>query len=84
VTDLSDRVEGLAALGGRVAFGILGDRLGVKRVLVAGLLAQAFGALAYFHVRELGAFYAVAALFGFVCAGVMPLYSVTARENRCA
>jgi MFS family permease len=74
-------VEGLAGLGGRVAFGILGDRFGAKRILVLGLLAQAFGALAYFYVRELGAFYAVAALFGFIYAGVMPLYSVLAREN---
>jgi MFS family permease len=32
-------------------------------------------------VRELAAFYAVAALFGFIYAGVMPLYSVLAREN---
>ena len=41
-------VEGLAGLGGRVAFGILGDRLGAKHVLVVGVLVQAFGALAYF------------------------------------
>ena len=74
-------VEGLAGMGGRVAFGILGDRFGAKRVLVAGLLLQAFGALAYVFVRELGAFYAVAALFGFIYAGVMPLYAVLAREN---
>jgi len=74
-------VEGLAGLGGRVAFGFLGDRFGAKRVLVSGLLLQAFGALAYFFVRELAAFYAVAALFGFIYAGVMPLYAVLAREN---
>ena len=74
-------VEGLAGMGGRVAFGILGDRLGAKHVLVGGLLLQAFGALAYFFVRDLGAFYAVAALFGFIYAGVMPLYAVLAREN---
>jgi MFS family permease len=74
-------VEGLAGLGGRVAFGFLGDRFGAKRILVSGLLLQAFGALAYFFVRELGAFYAVAALFGFIYAGVMPLYAVLAREN---
>lgn len=74
-------VEGLAGLGGRIAFGVLGDKLGAKRVLVAGLLIQAFGALAYFFVRDLGAFYAVAALFGFVYAGTMPLYSVIVREN---
>jgi MFS family permease len=74
-------VEGLAGLGGRVAFGFLGDRFGAKRVLVSGLLLQAFGALAYFFVRQLSAFYAVAALFGFIYAGVMPLYAVLAREN---
>jgi MFS family permease len=74
-------VEGLAGMGGRVAFGILGDRFGAKRVLVWGLLAQAFGALAYFFVRDIAAFYAVAAAFGFIYAGVMPLYAVIAREN---
>jgi MFS family permease len=74
-------VEGLAGMGGRVVFGVLGDRLGAKRVLVGGLLAQAFGALGYVFVRELSGFYAVAALFGFIYAGVMPLYSVIAREN---
>jgi MFS family permease len=74
-------VEGLAGLGGRVAFGLLGDRLGAKRVLVAGLLVQAVAALGYLYAQGLGAFYAVAALFGFIYAGIMPLYSVIAREN---
>jgi MFS family permease len=50
-------------------------------VLVAGLLAQAFGALAYVFVRDLAAFYVVAAIFGFIYAGIMPLYAVLAREN---
>jgi MFS family permease len=74
-------VEGFAGLFGRIAFGLAGDRFGAKRVLVAGLFAQAFGALAYVFVRELAAFYAVAALFGFIYAGTMPLYSVLVREN---
>jgi MFS family permease len=74
-------VEGLAGMGGRIAFGLMGDRFGAKRTLVAGLLVQAFGALAYVFARELAAFYAVAALFGFVYAGTMPLYSALAREN---
>jgi MFS family permease len=74
-------VEGLAGLGGRVAFGILGDRFGAKHILVSGLLLQAFAALAYVFVRELSAFYAVAVLFGFVYAGIMPLYAVLVREN---
>jgi len=74
-------VEGLAGMFGRIGFGILGDRLGAKRVLVAGLLAQAFGALAYAFVRDLNEFYAVAAVFGFIYAGIMPLFAVLAREN---
>ena len=74
-------VEGLAGMGGRVAFGLLGDRFGAKRVLVTGLLLQAFAVLAYVFVSQLGAFYAVAALVGFIYAGVMPLYAVLAREN---
>src|SRR6202020_994786 len=74
-------VEGLAGMGGRIGFGLLGDRLGAKRVLVFGLLAQAFGALAYVFARGLGEFYTVAEIFGFIYAGVMPLYAVLAREN---
>ena len=74
-------VEGLAGMGGRIGFGLLGDRFGAKRVLVLGLLAQAFGALAYVFARGLGEFYAVAAVFGFIYAGIMPLYAVLAREN---
>ncbi len=74
-------VEGLAGMGGRIVFGLLGDRLGAKRVLVAGLLAQAFGALGYVFAGQLALFYAVAALFGFIYAGTMPLYSVLVREN---
>jgi len=71
-------VEGLAGMGGRIGFGLLGDRFGAK---VLGLLAQAFGALAYVFARGLGEFYTVAAIFGFIYAGVMPLYAVLAREN---
>jgi MFS family permease len=74
-------VEGLAGMGGRIVFGLLGDRLGAKRVLVAGLLAQSFGALGYVFAQQLAVFYAVAALFGFIYAGTMPLYSVLVREN---
>jgi MFS family permease len=74
-------VEGLAGMGGRIAFGLLGDRFGAQRTLVSGLLIQAFGALAYFFARDLVAFYTVATLFGFAYAGTMPLYAALAREN---
>ena len=74
-------VEGLAGLAGRLGFGLLGDRFGAKRILVIGLLIQAFGALGYYFTRSLSEFYAAAMLFGFTYAGVMPLYSVIIREN---
>jgi MFS family permease len=73
-------VEGLAGLGGRILFGLAGDRFGAKRVLVIGLFAQALGAGAYFFVRQLGEFYAVPAVFGLIYGGIMPLYAVIARE----
>jgi len=38
-------VEGIAGMGGRIGFGLMGDRFCANRVLVAGLLVQAFGAL---------------------------------------
>ncbi|MBR0713684.1 MFS transporter [Bradyrhizobium liaoningense] len=74
-------VEGFAGLFGRIAFGLLGDRFGAKRTLVAALLAQAFGALSYVFAHQLATFYSVAAVFGFIYAGTMPLYAVLAREN---
>jgi len=74
-------VEGLAGMGGRIGFGLAGDRFGAKRVLVLGLLIQAFGVLAYAFTSQISAFYGVAALVGFVYAGVMPLYAVIVREN---
>ena len=77
-------VEGLAGMGGmggRIAFGILGDRIGAKTVLSADQLAQAVGALGYFYASNLAEFYAAAEVFGFIYAGVMPLYSVIIREN---
>jgi MFS family permease len=72
-------VEGLAGLGGRLALGVLADRLGVKRVLIAGLMIQALAAFTFIFASQLGEFYAVAATFGFAYGGVMPLYAVLAR-----
>jgi MFS family permease len=74
-------VEGLAGMFGRIGFGLAGDRFGAQRVLVVGLLAQAFGVLAYMFVSQLGGFYAVAVVVGFIYAGTMPLYAVIIREN---
>jgi MFS family permease len=74
-------LEGLAGMGGRLVFGLLGDRFGAARVLVLALLVQAIVVLGYVYARKLGSFYTVAALFGFTYAGVMPLFAVIAREN---
>jgi MFS family permease len=74
-------VEGLAGLGGRIAFGLAGDRFGARGTLIAGLLMQAFFAAFYYFAGSLSAFYSVAVLFGFTYGGVMPLYAVLAREN---
>ena len=73
-------LEGLAGLGGRVAFGLLGDKYGAKRVLIAGLVVQALGAGSFVFVNRLEEFYVVAAVFGFAYGGVMPLYAVLARD----
>lgn len=74
-------VEGLAGMGGRLVFGLAGDRFGAKRVVATGLFLQAVLALCYGMVNQLPGFYIVGALFGFTYAGVMPLYSALAREN---
>ena len=73
-------VEGLGGLGGRVIFGLLADKLGVKPVLIAGLAVQAVAIGTYIYVRELREFYALALIFGAAYGGVMPLYAVLARE----
>jgi MFS family permease len=73
-------VEGLAGLGGRVLYGVLGDRLGVKPVLVAGLAIQGLVIAAYLTVGQLEHFYLLAVIFGATYGGVMPLYAVLARE----
>jgi len=73
-------IEGLAGLGGRVLFGLAGDRFGAKQTVVFALVVQALGAGAYYFTRQVGEFYAVAVLFGMAYGGVMPLYAVIARE----
>lgn len=74
-------LEGLAGMGGRLVFGLLGDRFGAARTLVLALLAQALVVLGYLYAGQLGSFYTVAGLFGFTYAGVMPLFAVIAREH---
>jgi len=73
-------VEGLAGLGGRLLFGIAGDRFGAKPVLIAGLMIQSVAIAAYLAVGDLTQFYALAIVFGAAYGGVMPLYAVLARD----
>ena len=73
-------VAGLASLGGKIVCGIIADRVGAKRTLVAGLVIQAVAVSLYVFTRELPSFYAVAIMFGFAYGGVMPLYAILVRE----
>jgi MFS family permease len=73
-------VEGLAGLGGRLLLGVAADRIGVKPVLIVGLLVQTVAIWAYLLVSTQGEFYLLATVFGIAYGGVMPLYAVLARE----
>jgi MFS family permease len=71
---------GLAALSGRIVCGLLADRTGAKRTLVACLALQAVAIALYLPARDLNTLYAVSMLFGFSYGGAMPLYAILVRE----
>ena len=73
-------LEGFAGLFGRLLFGVAADQVGVKPVLVGGLLLQSVAILAYMFARRQSEFYLLAIVFGTAYSGVMPLYAVLARE----
>ncbi len=73
-------VSGLASVVGRIATGLLADRFGAKRTLIAGLGLQAVMVLLYLYAREAGTFYGLALFFGAAYGGVMPLYALLTRE----
>jgi MFS family permease len=73
-------LEGLAGLAGRLLFGLMADRFGVKRILVGGLFLQAVVIGLYVHARQLEEFYVLAAVLGMAYGGVMPLYAALARD----
>ena len=71
---------GLASLGGKISGGLLADRVGAKRVLLAGLTLQAAVMTLYLVTHEAWHFYAVALVFGLAYGAVMPLYAILIRE----
>jgi MFS family permease len=71
---------GAASFAGKIVCGLVADRVGAKQTLVAGLALQAVAISLYLVTRQLGGFYAVAAVFGLAYGGVMPLYAVVVRE----
>jgi MFS family permease len=73
-------VAGLASLSGKVVCGFVADRIGAKRMLLAGLALQAVSVSLYLFTRDLASFYALALVFGFSYGGVMPLYAILVRE----
>ena len=73
-------VEGVSGLFGRLIFGVLADKYGPRRVILGGLLLQAAGIYSYIYVSQLPHFYLLALVLGMAYGGVMPLYSVLARD----
>jgi MFS family permease len=73
-------IEGLAGLGGRLLFGVAADRLGVKPVLICGLLVQSIAIPAYLIATRQSELYLLGIVFGTAYGGIMPLYAVLARE----
>src|SRR2546428_10685868 len=67
-------------MAGRIATGMIGDRFGGERALIAGLSLQAALVFLYLFAHDAAAFYALAAVFGVAYGGVMPLYALLVRE----
>src|SRR6266481_3689554 len=73
-------VSGLSSIAGRIGSGLLADRFGAKRTLVAGLALQAAMVFSYLFTREAGSFFSAAVVYGIPYGGVMPLYALVTRE----
>jgi len=73
-------LSGFTSIFGRVGTGMVADRVGVKRTLVAALVLQAVVIFLYLFARGEGSVYALASVFGVAYGGSMPLYAVITRE----
>ncbi|MGH7301300.1 MAG: MFS transporter [Candidatus Rokuibacteriota bacterium] len=72
--------SGLTSMFGRVGAGIVADRVGPKRTLLAALSLQAVLVLLYLFATSTGALYTVSLAFGVAYGGAMPLYALVTRE----
>jgi MFS family permease len=73
-------VAGLASILGRIATGLIADRIGPKRTLIAALALQAPAILLYVVTSGTASFYLLGLMFGTAYGGVMPLYALLTRE----
>jgi len=73
-------LAGLASIGGRIFTGLVADRLGSKRTLIAMLALQAPAIFLYLVARGTASFYVLSVVFGVAYGGVMPLYALLTRE----
>jgi MFS family permease len=73
-------MSGFASIIGRVATGLMADRIGVRRALVAMLALQAAMLSLYLIARGVAALSVVGFAFGLAYGGVMPLYALVTRE----
>jgi MFS family permease len=73
-------VSGLSSIFGRIATGLVADRVGTKRTLISMLVLQAVTISLYLFARDVGALFALGLVFGVAYGGVMPLYALVTRE----
>ena len=73
-------ISGLTSIVGRVGTGLVADRVGAKRTLIAGLVLQAATIFLYVFPTGAGTLYGLAMIFGVAYGSVMPLYAVVTRE----
>jgi predicted MFS family arabinose efflux permease len=73
-------VSGVSSVAGRIVTGLVADRVGAKRTLVAGLALQAALVFLYLFARDARSFYLLGAVFGLAYGGVMPLYALVTHE----
>ena len=73
--------SGLTSIFGRIGTGIVADRVGAKRTLLAALGLQALLIFLYLFASTTGALYLVSLAFGVAYGGAMPLYALVTREH---